>query len=84
MRVPTALFNMAMGDGEPSQSAMRTGPYTYRQLQNYYHMVFDHVAMEQLLCSEPGERFVSHVQGVGLVGHGVGLALEWTLALSRL
>ena len=73
MCLPTALYNMGLLNGEASQSQLRDGPFTYRQIQDYYHLVFEQVAFEELLCSDAAARFVMHYGAAGQVGHAVGL-----------
>ena len=52
MCAPTALTNMGLADGQPSQSNMANGPYSYRQLQAHYHLAFTQAPFEELICAE--------------------------------
>ena len=70
----SALTQMNFASGEPSQ--MADGPFTYKQLQNYYQISFSHVATEELLCAEVSSNVLLNVGRHGVCGHAVGLVPE--------
>ena len=76
MCAPAALTNMNLASGEPSQAELADGPYTYKQLQQYYHLSVNHVVMEELLCADACSTFLLHVGKHGDCGHAVGLVSE--------
>ena len=76
MCAPTALLNMNLVDGEPTHIDMANGPYTYRQLENYYHITFNQVALEELLCPAPNDKFILHIGAQNSCGHSIGLLPE--------
>ena len=76
MCVPVALLNLKLVAGEPSQSAMANGPYTYRSLQNYYHLDFTLAPFEELLCADSCDKFLFHFGKCGTCGHAIGLIPE--------
>ena len=49
------------------------GPYTYRQLQDYYKLVFSMSPFEALLCADESDAFVLHIGSSDECGHAIGL-----------
>ena len=75
MCIPLALADMEIVTGGPSQSALCSGPYTYRQMADYYHVSFTNIAYEHLLCPNVEHTYVLHVEGARR-----GRPLHWTHA----
>ena len=73
MCAPIALYNMDLISGAPSQVNLVNGPYTYRRLQDYYHLRFKDVPLEELLCPDEGDAFILHCGLRDHCGHAIGL-----------
>ncbi|CAK0910510.1 unnamed protein product, partial [Prorocentrum cordatum] len=62
MCVISALSNMDLVAGEPSQAGFASGPYSYRQLQKLYPpLKFSEVLLSDLICADPMDNFVLHI-----------------------
>ncbi|CAK0830227.1 unnamed protein product, partial [Prorocentrum cordatum] len=62
MCVISALTNMDLVAGEPSQAGFASGPYSYRQLQKLYPpLKFSEALLSDLICADPMDNFVLHI-----------------------
>ena len=74
MCVISALTNMDLVAGEPSQAGFASGPYSYRQLQKLYPpLKFSEALMSDLICADIMHHFLLHIGTPGTRGHAIGL-----------
>ncbi|CAK0831513.1 unnamed protein product, partial [Prorocentrum cordatum] len=70
----SALANMDLVAGEPSQSKFACGPYSYRQLQHIYpSLAFQEAQLSDVICADAAHFFLLHIGAPGTRGHAVGL-----------